>query len=176
MNFYHKPCSSVSQWVDVCPSPWFPEWSVCLQAQRGSRGRIHRPSCESLAESTCNVAGGGENILLDHHSVTLQRHLSDKLVTEPVSPVPNFDGVPRGGEDRQVIWAEGQRAHIGAVASEREASRLIGRGGLVWSLQAVGLDGVVLQQQRHLQLTTCTGQALRPSERRWRRGVYEVRK
>ena len=59
MNFYHKPCSSVSQWVDVCPSPWFPEWSVCLQAQRGSRGRIHRPSCESLAESTCNVAGGG---------------------------------------------------------------------------------------------------------------------
>lgn len=71
-------------------------------------------------------------------------------------PVPDFDGVPGGGEDGQVVRAEGQRADVGAVAAQREASRLIGCRHLVRSLQAVGLDGVVLQQQRHLQLTAGT--------------------
>lgn len=72
------------------------------------------------------------------------------------SPVPNFDRVPRGGQNAQVVRAEGQRADIGAVPAECETRRLIGRGGLVRSLQAVGLNGVVLQQQRHLQLATST--------------------
>lgn len=72
-----------------------------------------------------------------------------------MSPVPNFDGIPGGGEDSQVVRAEGQSAHICTVSPECEASRFIGYGGLVCSLQAVGFDCVVLQQQHHLQLTAC---------------------
>lgn len=50
---------------------------------------------------------------------------------DAVSPVPHFDRVSRGGEDGQVVGAEGQRADISAVAAKGEASRLIGCGGLV---------------------------------------------
>lgn len=51
------------------------------------------------------------------------------------------------------------------MAAERQASRLAAGGRRACGLQAVGLYGVVLQQQRHLQLAAGTGQALRPSER-----------
>lgn len=85
------------------------------------------------------------------------------------SPVPHFDGVSGGGQDGQVVRAEGQRPHVCPMAAERQASRLVAGGLLVSGLQAVGLDGVVLQQQRHLQLATRTRQTLGPSARQERR-------
>lgn len=91
--------------------------------------------------------------------------LSGPAASKLVLPVPNFDGVSGGGEDSQVVWAEGQCAHICAVSTECEASRFISYGGLVWGLQAVGLNCVILEQQNHLQLTTCTWQAVHPPER-----------
>lgn len=91
--------------------------------------------------------------------------LSGPAASKLVLPVPNFDGVSGGGEDSQVVWAEGQCAHICAVSPECEASRFIGYGGLVWGLQTVGLNCVILEQQSHLQLTTCTWQAVHPPER-----------
>lgn len=47
------------------------------------------------------------------------------------SPVPHFDRVSGGGEDGQVVRAEGQRTDVCAVAAQREASRLISCGSLV---------------------------------------------
>lgn len=76
-------------------------------------------------------------------------------------PVPDLDRVPGGRQDGQVVRAEGQRADVGAVAAQREASRLAGVG----RLDAEGLHGVVLQQQRHLQLAAGTGQTLHPPGR-----------
>lgn len=172
MNFYHKPCCTVSQWVDYLGSQ--NDLSVSRHKE-GAEGVFTGHRANHLQSRSVTLWGGAGHPVRPPLSNTSKTSLR-QAGTETASPVPNFDGVPRGREDGQVVRAEGQRAHIGAVASEREASRLIGRGGLVWSLQAVGLDGVVLQQQCHLQLTTCTGQALRPSERRWRRGVHEVRK
>lgn len=49
------------------------------------------------------------------------------------------------------------------MAAQRQARRLVAGGRRARGLQAVGLDGVVLQQQRHLQLAARTRQALRPS-------------
>lgn len=79
------------------------------------------------------------------------------------SPVPDFDGVSGGGQDGQVVRAEGQRPHVRPMAAERQAGRFVAGGRRARGLQAVGLDGVVLQQQRHLQLAARTRQALRPS-------------
>ena len=80
-----------------CPLPSFPEWSVCLQAQRGSRGHIHRPSCEPLAESTCKFGVGGGGILLDRHSVTLQNRPEGKLGLRQFPPFQTFIGSPGAG-------------------------------------------------------------------------------
>lgn len=75
-----------------------------------------------------------------------------------LGPVPDLHRVPGGRQDGQVVRAEGQRAHVGAVAAQREASRLAGLG----RLDAEGLHRVVLQQQRHLQLAAGARQELRP--------------
>lgn len=137
---------------------------ICLSP---GTNREQRAYSQAMVRMTCRVdlKQQMEYILLDHHNATP----TDKVLLTFQRPVPDFDGVPGGGEDGQVVRAEGQRADVGAVAAQREASRLIGRRRLVRSLQAVGLDGVVLQQQRHLQLTAGTRQTLHPSERRRRR-------
>lgn len=55
------------------------------------------------------------------------------------------------------------------MTAQREPGRLIGRRVLVGGLQAVGLDGVVLKQQRHLQLSACTRQDVHPPEEKTRK-------
>ena len=46
LNFYQ----GLSIWPSCVWIPWFPGWSVGLQAQRGSREHSHRTWCESPAE------------------------------------------------------------------------------------------------------------------------------
>lgn len=77
-------------------------------------------------------------------------------------PVPDFDGVPGRRQHGQVVGAEGQRAHVAAMAAQRQARRLARRRRLVPQLQAVRLHRVVLQQQRHLQLAAAARQAVGP--------------
>lgn len=92
----------------------------------------------------------------------LARHGADHLQR---GPVPDLRRVAGGGEHGEVVGAEAQRAHVGAVAGEREARRLVGVGGAgarARGLQAVGLQRVVLQEQRHLQLAARARQAVHP--------------
>lgn len=124
-----------------------------------------------MVRITCSVALQADELRLSDHPQ------DENAPAEARSPVPNFDGVSGGGEDGQVVRAEGQRPHVGPMAAERQASRLVAGGLLLSGLQAVGLDGVVLQQQRHLQLATRTRQTQGPSARQERRSClgFEIK-
>lgn len=166
-------CLCLSCWC-VCVSPnTFVPRMICLSP--GTK-REHRAYSQPMVRITCRVdlSRGGEDFLLAHSHV--RKNIPGPAGTEAASPVPHFDSVTGGREHGQVVWAEGQRADVGAVAAEREAGRLIscGGGGLVWSPQAVGLHCVVLQQQRHLQLAASTWQTFHPSERGRRRREWST--
>lgn len=120
----------------------------------------------AMVRITCSVALRPEQgRLSDHPKVR-------KAPAGARSPVPNFDRVSGGGQDGQVVRAEGQRPHVCPMAAERQATRLVAGGLFVSGLQAVGLHGVVLQQQRHLQLATRARQTLRPSVWEERRSCF----
>lgn len=134
---------------------------ICLSPGTNSEQRAYS---QAMVRITCSVDLQNADITLEA-PLGSHRFSFEERAAGLLSPVPDFDGVPRGREDGQVVRAEGQRADVGAVAAQREASRLIGRRRPVRRLQAVGLDGVVLQQQRHLQLAAGTRQAVHPPER-----------
>lgn len=122
---------------------------ICLSPGTKSE---HSAYSQAMVRITCSVD------LRQEVGHGVRRRIAKRHVfaTRRVSPVPHFDRVSGGGEDGQVVRAEGQRAGVGAVAAQREASGLVGCRGLVSRLQAVGFYGVVLQQQRHLEFTACT--------------------
>lgn len=69
-------------------------------------------------------------------------------------PVPHLDRLARGWEDGGVLWAEGERAGVGAVAAQCQAWGLGGGGHRVAGPEWVGFHCVVLQQQCQPEVST----------------------